>query len=110
VAANLALRFLLELAALVAVGWWGWHTGGSTAGKLALASLLVLIVGVVWGLFISPKARVRVSRPVWYGLQLVIFGAAALALASVLAPEAGIAFALVVVVNIGLLALLGDTG
>ena len=108
VAANLGLRFLLELAALSAVGWWGWHTGNSTLGRLALAVVLPLTVGVVWGAFIAPKARVEVSRPVWYGLQVVIFGAAALALASVWSPWAGAAFALIVLTNFALLAIAGE--
>jgi hypothetical protein len=74
VTANLALRFVLELAAL----------------------------------FIAPKARFHVSKPVWYGLQVVIFGAAVLALASVWTPVAGIALALIVVANTTLLAFAGE--
>lgn len=103
-AANLGLRFLLELAALAAVGWLGWHTGGSTVGRVALAVVLPLVVAVVWGAFIAPRARFKVSRAVWYGLQVVIFGAAALALASMWSPAAGIVFALVVLANTALLA------
>ena len=56
--ANLALRFLLELAALAAMSWWGWETGGSTAARLALAIVFPLAVAFVWGTFIAPKARV----------------------------------------------------
>jgi hypothetical protein len=107
-AANLGLRFLLELAALASVGWWGWHVGGSTPGRLALAVVLPVAVAIVWGLFIAPKARFHVSKPVWYGLQVVIFGAAALALASVWTPVAGVALALIVVANTTLLAFAGE--
>ena len=108
VASNLGLRFLLELAALAAVGWWGWHIGGSTLGRLVLAIVLPLGVALVWGAFIAPKARVKVSRPVWYGLQVLIFGAAALALVSVWSPWAGVAFALIVAANTALLAIAGE--
>jgi cytochrome b len=108
VTANLALRFVLELAALAAVGWWGWRSGGSTLGRVALAVVLPVAVAVVWGLFIAPKARFHVSKPVWYGLQVLIFGAAALALASVWTPVAGIALALIVVANTTLLAFAGE--
>jgi hypothetical protein len=45
---------------------------------------------------------------VWYGLQVVIFGAAALAFASVWSPWAGIAFALVAIANTALLAAAGE--
>ena len=108
VASNLGLRFLLEVAALAAVGWWGWHIGGSTWGRLVLAIVLPLGVALVWGALIAPKARVKVSRPVWYGLQVLIFGAAALALVSVWSPWAGVAFALIVAANTALLAIVGE--
>jgi hypothetical protein len=104
--ANLGLRFLLELAALAAVAWSGWQAGGSVAASLALAIALPIVVAVVWGAFVSPRARFDVPRPVWYGLQVVIFGAASLALASAWAPAAGIVFALVVAANLALLAIL----
>ena len=94
VPANLALRFVLELAALAAVAWCGWELGGSTAARLALAVLFPLAVAFVWGTFIAPKARVKVSRPVWLALQIGIFVVAAIALASVWSPWAGIALLL----------------
>ncbi len=34
--ANLALRFLLELCALGALGYWGFKTGNTTIAKIAL--------------------------------------------------------------------------
>ena len=98
-AANLALRFVLELCALAAVAWWGWTV------NVALGVALPLAVVVVWGAFISPKARFQVPQAVWYGLQAIIFGAAALALAAVWSTAAGIVFALVVAANLGLLAI-----
>jgi hypothetical protein len=100
---NLGLRFLLELVALVAVGWWGVHVSDSTVAKIVLGLGLPLILAIVWGRFISPKATVKVSRPLWFALQAVIFGAAALALASVWSVAAGIVFAVVVVVNTAIL-------
>ena len=35
--ANLALRFLLELCALAALGYWGFHTGPNLPIKIVLA-------------------------------------------------------------------------
>ena len=102
--ANLGLRFLLELASLGAVAWCGWEIGNSTAAQVLLAIVFPLVFALVWGTFIAPKAAVRVSRPVWYGLQIVLFGAAALALASVWLVWAGIVFALVVAANLVALA------
>jgi hypothetical protein len=103
VPANLALRFLLELAALAAVSWWGWETGGSTAARLALAIVFPLAVAFVWGTFIAPKARVKVARPVWLVVQIAIFVVAAHALAVVWSPWLGIALLLLFVANLLLL-------
>src|SRR5215831_14486158 len=102
--ANLGLRFLLELAALGSVAWCGWVIGNSTAAQVLLAIVFPLVFALAWGTFIAPKAPVRVPRPVWYGLQFVLFGAASLALASVWSTWAGIVFALVVAAHLVVLA------
>lgn len=101
-AANLALRFLLELAALGSLGWWGWNEGG-----IALALLCPLAFAAVWGLFVSPKARVRVPRPAWWALNVVLFGLAALALGSAWSVAAGVVFAVVALANLLMLAAFG---
>ena len=102
--ANLGLRFLLELASLGAVAWCGWEIGNSTAAQVLLAIVFPLVFALVWGTFIAPKAPVQLPRVVWYGLQVVLFGGAALALASVWSAWAGIVFAVVVAANLVVLA------
>lgn len=76
--ANLALRFLLELCALAALGYWGFQAGQSLVVKIALAIISPLLAAVIWGMFVAPKASVPVSTPVWLLLQLAIFGLAVL--------------------------------
>jgi Protein of unknown function (DUF2568) len=96
---NEGLAFLLEVAALVAVGVWGYHVGSGTGGKLALAVALPLLVAVVWGLFAAPRAPV--TLPLWgvLAVKAFVFGAATAAL--VLAGHAvwGAVFAVVVLAN-----------
>jgi hypothetical protein len=70
--ANLGLRFVLELALLVGVGWWGGHVVGWWA-----AVLLPLVAVLVWGAFLSPKARWTIPRPARLVLELVLFAFAA---------------------------------
>jgi hypothetical protein len=70
--ANLGLRFLLELALLVGVGWWG----GQAVGWWA-AALLPVAAALVWGAFLSPKARWTIPRPARLVLELVLFSLAA---------------------------------
>lgn len=69
-AANLGLRFGCELAALVAVGWWGWRVA------VPLAVVLPLLVATVWGAFVAPRARRRLPDPARFGVEAVIFAAA----------------------------------
>ena len=45
--ANLLLRFLLELCALGALGYWGFTTGSATITKVALAVGAPLVAAVV---------------------------------------------------------------
>ena len=51
---NLALRFFLELGALVAMGAWGWQ---STAGpwRYVLAFVVPVIAMALWGVFAVPQ-------------------------------------------------------
>jgi hypothetical protein len=50
---NLALRFGLELAALAAMGLWGWHV---TAGvfRVVLAVAIPVVAAVLWGVLAVP--------------------------------------------------------
>jgi hypothetical protein len=101
--ANEALAFLLELAALAAVGVWGYHVGSGTAVKVGLAVALPVIVAVVWGLFAAPRARF--TLPLW-GVLLVkalVFAAATMALYATGYHGLALAFAVVVIVNTAIL-------
>jgi hypothetical protein len=97
----LLVRFLLELAALGAVAWWGFEV------NVLLGVAAPLLVAVVWGLFIAPKATVEVPKAVWIGLQVLVFGAAALALAAVAPGWVAASFVAVVVLDSAALAVLG---
>lgn len=83
---NLAFRFILEIAALIAIGSWGW---GQSDGALryVLAIGLPLVAATLWGTFAvlddpsrSGKAPVPVPGVVRLLLELAFFGAAAFGL------------------------------
>ncbi len=78
--ANLALRFLLELCALVAVAYWGATATTGLVGRIGLAIALPSTVAVVWALFISPKARIPTGPfgRAFLGLLVFLLAAAAL--------------------------------
>lgn len=98
-AANLAVRFLLELCTLAALGYWGFQIGQSTLTRIGLGIGAPLVAAVVWGTFISPRAAVPVSLPVRLLLELIIFGAAVAGLAAAGQRTLAWVLALVVVIN-----------
>ena len=51
---NLAVRFLLELSALLAMGVWGWRQIES-GFRFVLAAGIPIIIAVVWGTFAVPN-------------------------------------------------------
>lgn len=83
---NLALRFILELTAIVALGIFGYHAFDGGLGVLA-AIMLPLGFAVIWGVFAvrgdpsrSGKTVVNTPGPVRLILELILFGIAVAAL------------------------------
>lgn len=83
---NLALRFVLELTALIAMGSWGWNTGEG-ALQYVLAPALPLIAATAWGTFAvlgdpsrSGRAPVPVPGMIRLALELAFFAFATWAL------------------------------
>ena len=107
---NLAIRFVLELAALAALAYWGTQTGSGVVRWLLAAGAPAIFI-LVWARFVAPKAERRLPVRQRIPLELVLFGLAAVALAVAGAAWLGIAFAVVAVVNIVLVyAWDGDDG
>jgi len=85
---NLALRFLLEVIALLSLGSWAW--GASTRWyRYPLAIGLPLLVATIWGVFAVPddpsrsgKAPIPTKGSIRLGMELLFFCSAAYALGS----------------------------
>ncbi len=60
---NLALRFLLELAAIFTFGLWGFNAAEGTSGIL-FAILLPLAFALLWGIFAVPNDPSRSGKTV----------------------------------------------
>jgi hypothetical protein len=99
---NLAFRFLLELAALFAMGYWGWHSGEGWLRWLLMLGVPLVAV-VLWGTFRVDndpgKAPVRVPGVVRLTLELAYFAFAIWALYSAGAIHLSWIFGLAVVVH-----------
>ena len=59
-AANLTIRFLIELCALAALCYWGFATGNGTLAELALG-LGTPALAVLGGAFVAPKRMVTTA-------------------------------------------------
>jgi uncharacterized protein DUF2568 len=101
--ANLALAFLLELLMLAAFGYWGFQASTETVVKIILGVGVPLVVVLIWGMFLAPRATRRLERIPRMLAELTIFGLAALAVAAAGRPDLAILFAVVVVLNQALL-------
>jgi hypothetical protein len=105
---NLAVRFILEVVALIAIGYWGW-TWGQGALRYVLAICLPLLAAVMWGVFAVPGDRSRsgsapVPVPGWVRLvlELALFGFAVWGLYDAGATTAAWILGAVVLVHYGL--------
>jgi hypothetical protein len=105
--ASAALRFLLELAGLAAVAYWGVTVGDGLLQQVVGA---VALVAGVWGLFLAPKAVRRLDDPLRLVVELVVFGVAGGALLSVGAVVVGLVFGVLVVVSEVAVWVLGQRG
>jgi Protein of unknown function (DUF2568) len=91
-AANAVARFFIEIVAVVALG-------------ICVSPVVAVGAVVAWGLFAAPKAKFSVEA-LRLGTQAVVLLGAAFAVAMAGATALGAVFAVVVVVNSGLIALL----
>lgn len=78
--ANLALKFLLELAAFASFAIWGAH-GESGATALVRAIVAPLIVILLWGRLAAPRSRHRLPTATRIPFELTVFAVAVVGLA-----------------------------
>ena len=96
--ANLGLRFLLELALLGALAVWGFSLDSTWLSVVAGIGAPVIAAGV-WGLWIAPKSERRLTDPSRLALELLLFAAAAVALAAAGRTALAAAFVALVLVQ-----------
>lgn len=104
---NLTLRFLLELCGIAALAAWGWSVSDVLPVRLAAALLAPALLIAAWAVVVAPKARNAVPQTtrMLIGTVLLLVCAGLLALAG--QALLGALFAVVNLVNTGLLLALG---
>jgi hypothetical protein len=96
---NLAVRFLLELCMLAAVGYWGFKSQSGWGMKLMLGIGLPLLIAMIWGLFVAPKAIYPLSGIPHLLLALILLGSGAVALFASGNPTLGWVYTIILIVN-----------
>jgi hypothetical protein len=105
--ANLAVKFLLELAAFAAFAYWGavtWTGAAAVAAAIAAPALAV----AVWGVFAAPNSRRRLRLAARAPLELAVFGLAVAAFAVTGRVVLAVIVGVVAAVNAVLLTLFGQ--
>ncbi|MGG3507596.1 YrdB family protein [Paenibacillus lautus] len=96
---NLAIRFILELILLFSIGYWGFHFGSGLVAQVVLGIGLPLLAAVIWGMTISPKARIKLPLAVVLLIEFLIFATAVACQVSSGLITFAIVFAFVALVN-----------
>jgi hypothetical protein len=106
-AANLALKFGVELAAIGAFAYWGTTVNGAVVSIVAAVAAPAAMI-VVWGTFAAPRAQRRLTRPIRITFELTVFALAATALVAAGAPWPAAGLAAIALLNAILLTRFGQ--
>jgi hypothetical protein len=106
-AVNDGLRFLLELAVLASLAYWGVSEHGGLA-QWVLGLGAPAAAAVVWGAFVAPKAAHPATDPLRLLLELAVFGSGVAALAAADKPGLALVFAALALVHLALTFALGQ--
>ncbi|HEX2142725.1 MAG TPA: YrdB family protein [Candidatus Limnocylindria bacterium] len=101
-AAVLGLHFMLEVAALAAMAYWGW-TRQDGATRWLLATGLPILAATAWAVFRAPndgpQALVAIPGFARLALELLVLGGAALLLWQAAQPALAAGFAALIVID-----------
>ncbi|MCE9644967.1 MAG: YrdB family protein [Chloroflexi bacterium] len=96
---NLLIRFLLELCMLAAVGYWGFKTRSGWLLKILFGIGLPVLIAMLWGTYIAPKATHPLTGASRLSLELILFASGAFSLFAGGKSNLGWAYAVILVVN-----------
>lgn len=105
---NLTVAFLAELVALAIFAAWGFTIGETTLVKLLLGIGAPALMIVFWAVYMAPRSARRLQDP-WHLLfEIVIYGAALLALLSLGRTDLALVWGVVIAIHTLLSFLLGQ--
>lgn len=78
---NLASKFILEVAALAAFGYFGYHIGSTPLLSIALAIVTPVLAAGLWGRYAAPSSPCRLNEAPRLVFETCFFALASIALA-----------------------------
>ena len=96
---NLAIRFFLELCALASLCYWGFQFWESVYVKFIFCIGSPLLFAIIWGIFIAPKASLKLPEPYRFILEIILFGVTSVALYVVEQTTLAIILGMVFIIN-----------
>ena len=107
---NLAFRFILELVVLAALAFWGFSVSTMLLVQLVLGIGAPAAAIAVWSTFVAPRATRRLDDPARLILEIVVFGAGALALIGAGQLGPGVLLAIAAAISLALMLVWGQRG
>ena len=95
---NDVVAFLVEVAAILVLGVWGFHAGSGLVPKLLLGLGTPAVAIALWSLFAAPRSVFDVSAA-RLTVKVLVLGGAALASFTLLPIGWAVAFTILVAVN-----------
>lgn len=108
VLANLAVRLIVELLGVGFAGYWGYNLSADPILRLALGAGAIAVFALIWGRFLAPNASSSLTSAQKDNLGTIVLLISAAGFASAGQPLAALVYAVIVIVNAVILALLGD--
>ena len=96
---NALVSFLLEIAMLVAISYFGFYGDKPIALQVLIGVVLPIMIIIFWGLFMAPNAERRFSLTVVRIVALTLFLIAALAFYEAGLSGLSVGLAVVAVIN-----------
>jgi hypothetical protein len=96
---NLAVAFGLELCMLLAFGYWGVQTGGTSIVKILLGLGAPLLAMLLWGILMAPLSPRRLTGLRYWLLEGLLYGLVVISLLSLDQLLFAILFAIIAVLN-----------
>lgn len=104
---NLALRGLMELGIVIALAYWGYHSGKTTVQSTLLSIGAPLLIFGFWSLFDFRKV-VATPEPFRLVQELILSGIAAVAWYSAGQRSLGVALGMISIIHHVLVYVLGE--